>query len=187
MSSTILRASRYMSWALRHSPEEADLQLDTHGWVSIQDLLRSMQQHGHSVAKEAIATIVADDPKRRYSIDGQMIRANYGHSTAIQPDVASEPPATLYHGTVTTNLAMIKRDGLLAQRRRYVHLSDDVDHALSIGLRYGKPAVIPIDAAAMQTAGLSFYRAAPTVWLTATVPPRYLRLADVIFSDHPAV
>ena len=36
------RESKFLSLVLRHKPEEIGLQLDQHGWIRIDDLLRKM-------------------------------------------------------------------------------------------------------------------------------------------------
>jgi putative RNA 2'-phosphotransferase len=61
-------------------------------------------------------------------------------------------------------------------RRHHVHLSGDRSTAARVGARRGKPVVLEIDAAAMTSDGYVFFRSDNGVWLTASVPPRYLRI-----------
>lgn len=52
------------------------------------------------------------------------------------------PPDILYHGTARRFLSSIKINGLLPQGRQYVHLSQDISTAQSVGLRRdNKPCV----------------------------------------------
>jgi putative RNA 2'-phosphotransferase len=107
--------------------------------------------------------------------DKQMIRANQGHS--VEVDLALEtitPPALLYHGTATRFLSLILATGLIKMSRQHVHLSADVDTALAVGKRHGKPLVFVVDTMSMSRDGIAFYRAANGVWLTDHVPPQYL-------------
>jgi putative RNA 2'-phosphotransferase len=178
------RASRYIAWALRHAPDKANLAIDRKGWASLDDLIRSLHRHGFNVTKDMVRQIVADDPKRRYELssDERRIRANYGHSIEVALTVPpEEPPSVLYHGTARHILPKIKETGLLPQGRQYVHLSDDVASAISVGSRHGRPVVISVNAKAMYDDGLVFYPAGKHVWLTATVPTNYLDLTRLVF------
>jgi putative RNA 2'-phosphotransferase len=47
-----------------------------------------------------------------------------------------------------------------------------------VGARHGAPVILVVDAAAMQRAGITFYRSDNGVWLVAAVPPQYLRVQE---------
>ena len=183
MTPALTRASRYISWALRHSPEEANIVLDKHGWTSVQKLLRSVRRQGHDVSADTLRLIVAYDAKGRYSLshDGKMIRANYGHSVSVLPDAPAIPPTILYHGTSRQNLTAIKEEGLSRQARRFVHLTRDIHTAFNVGRRHGPPVVIVVDAAAMHADGATFYAMTSEIWLTESVPATYLNFDALIF------
>ncbi|MGM9582152.1 MAG: RNA 2'-phosphotransferase, partial [Phascolarctobacterium sp.] len=88
--------------------------------------------------------IVRDDEKQRYSFneDGTKIRANQGHSVQVDVElIEAAPPAVLYHGTGIKYMESIAKEGLLPRQRLYVHLSSDVETALKVGKRHGKPFV----------------------------------------------
>lgn len=130
------------------------------------------------MTREELLDIVTHSDKQRFAIstDGLRIRANQGHS--VEVDLALmpiEPPAVLFHGTVARFLDAIEREGLRAGERTHVHLSADVETAKKVGARRGAPVILEVDAAAMHRAGLEFFRSANGVWLTAAVPPQYLR------------
>jgi putative RNA 2'-phosphotransferase len=180
----LLRASRFVSWALRHAPEEANITLDPHGWTLVRDLLRSLRRNGHDVTDEVLKEIVAQDAKGRFSFsdDGRLIRANYGHSVNVTPDIpASMPPDILYHGTARQNLPAIKDEGLLRLSRRFVHLTRDIENAFAVGSRHGSPVVIVVDTDAMYADGLTFYEMTGQIWLTESVPANYLKFDSLIF------
>jgi putative RNA 2'-phosphotransferase len=46
---------------------------------------------------------------------------------------------------------------------------------MQVGKRHGKPAVLRVAAIEMQGDGFKFYCADNGVWLTDSVPPRFLR------------
>ena len=149
------RISKRLSFILRHQPQSIGITLDAQGW-----------------------TDVATNPKQRFSYDtsGTKIRANQGHSVAI--DLAYTPcvpPETLYHGTARSTFAAIRESGGLDKRtRHHVHLSSDVETAMKVGQRHGKPLVLRIAAGEMQRDGHVFYQSDNGVWLTEHVPLAYI-------------
>ena len=84
------------------------------------------------------------------------------------------PPDILYHGTATKFEAAIDKEGLIPKSRLYVHLSKDIDTAYNVGIRHGSPIIYEVDTVAMLNDGYKFYISANGVWLTKTVPVKYL-------------
>ena len=108
---------------------------------------------GAEISMEELEEIVAADEKQRYSFneDKTRIRANQGHSIPVDLELdEKEPPEFLYHGTIGKFLASIREQGLQKQKRQYVHLSKDVETAVKVGQRRGKPMVLQIAAGRMQ-------------------------------------
>ena len=70
------RASRYLSYLLRHHPEAAGITLDAHGWADVDQLLAGMKKH--RITRAQLEEIVAADQKQRYAFDERRtkIRAN---------------------------------------------------------------------------------------------------------------
>jgi putative RNA 2'-phosphotransferase len=60
-----------------------------------------------------------------------------------------------------------------------VHLSADTETAVTVGRRYGKPVVLPIEAGRMHHDGFLFYCPTEGLWLTDAVPARYIRFPEV--------
>lgn len=110
---------------------------------------------------------------------GTRIRANQGHSTAVDLQLEPiAPPAVLYHGTVAKVIPEIFALGLLKMKRHHVHLSPDMETAKKVGQRRGKPVILIIDAAAMHSRGHLYFRSENGVWLTERVLPEFLRVAE---------
>ena len=176
-----VRLGRFISLVLRHDPSAADITLDEHGWAVVDELIAGMNQRGHNIDPTVLRRIVAENDKARYSFseDGLRIRANQGHSIDVDVElVATVPPPELFHGTAERLLGAIKREGLTSQQRQYVHLSADVDTAVTVGRRHGTPIVLRVDSAKMSEEGHTFWLSRNNVWLTETVPWRYLTLTD---------
>lgn len=170
--------SKYISKHLRHAPEAIGLVLGEGGWVHIDTLLSAASDNGFPISRAELDSVVRLCTKQRFAVDEarQLIRANQGHS--VEVDLALQPitpPAVLYHGTATRFHEPILASGLIKMSRQHVHLSVDVETAVAVGKRHGKPVVFVIDTMSMSRDGFAFYRAANGVWLTGHVPPQYLR------------
>lgn len=167
--------SKFMSLVLRHAPEEAGLSLDENGWADFAELCAVLQSKFGASAAE-IVRIVDENPKKRFAIDDNRIRAVQGHSVEVDLGLApSVPPIILYHGTKVEFLPSILREGLTSQSRQHVHLSKDVETARIVARRRkGKDVILQVDSAAMAGDGEIFFLSDNGVWLTNHVPPRYL-------------
>ncbi|HET9234199.1 MAG TPA: RNA 2'-phosphotransferase [Candidatus Eisenbacteria bacterium] len=171
------QASKFLSYVLRHEPDAIGLQIDAQGWASIEDLITLTQGRELPLSRELIESVVAMSDKQRFSIspDGLRIRANQGHSIAVDLGLQPvRPPETLFHGTATRFLESIRSAGLQPQERQHVHLSPDAETATRVGQRHGKPVVLQVRAAALFDAGTPFYLSENGVWLTPMVPLEYL-------------
>ncbi|MEU9920726.1 RNA 2'-phosphotransferase [Streptomyces griseoluteus] len=174
-----VKVSKYLSKHLRHQPERIGLTLDPAGWVEIDTLLAAAAAHGFPVSRAELDHVVAVNDKRRFAVEGGRIRASQGHTVEVAlglPRVT--PPPCLYHGTVARSLDAIRAEGLRPMNRHAVHLSADRETATRVGARRGRPVVLAVDAGAMHRDGHVFHVSANGVWLTDTVPPRYLRFPE---------
>ncbi|MFC6984437.1 RNA 2'-phosphotransferase [Streptomyces cirratus] len=171
-----VKVSKYVSKHLRHQPERIGLVLDPQGWVEIEDLIRAASAHGFPFSRAELDHVVETNDKQRFAVEGTKIRASQGHTVTVDLGLPeAEPPAYLYHGTVTTALDAIRSEGLRPMARHHVHLSADRETATRVGARRGRPVVLAVDAAAMRAAGHVFRISANGVWLVDAVPPRFLR------------
>lgn len=174
----LVRLSKWISLRLRHDPAGIGLAVDSAGWAAVDDLIAASARHGVRFDRAALHTVVDQNNKRRFEFDetGTRIRARQGHSIDVELGYAeAAPPDLLYHGTADRFLAEIELSGLLPMSRHDVHLSADLATAHAVGARHGRPIVLSVDAAAMAAHGHTFRVTGNGVWLTATVPPQYLR------------
>ena len=145
--------SKYISLIMRHKPEAAGITLDEHGWADVEELIAGVSKT-HILTMDILEEIVDTDEKQRYSFNEDK---------------------TLYHGTGQKSVESIDRQGLLPQGRLYVHLSGDIETAIKVGRRHGKPVVYEVLSGDMENDGYLYYRSVNGVWLTKTVPVKYLR------------
>lgn len=170
--------SKYLSFVLRHRPDDIELHLTSDGWANVDELITKMNSRGKSITIEDLRDIVVQDEKQRYAFnqDQSRIRANQGHSIEIDLKLEPlEPPQYLFHGTAETNIASIRQQGLQKRQRHYVHLSELELTAKQVGARYGKPVILIISAQAMHEAGHQFYCSENNVWLTEEVPTQFIQ------------
>ncbi len=175
----LVKISKFLSKHLRHDPEGLGLTLAPGGWVPVEDLLAACAKRHMTISPAELAEVVAQNSKQRFSFDttGARIRANQGHSVAVDLQLApATPPEVLYHGTGHQTTLVITRAGLQKMGRNHVHLSKDVDTAQTVGARHGRPVIFQVNAAAMVDAGHLFYCSDNGVWLTDAVPPEFLAL-----------
>lgn len=172
--------SKFMSLVLRHKPETIGLTLDENGWADTTELITKLNGTGYFVINaDVLQHVVNTNAKQRFAFnaDKTRIRANQGHSISIDLDIEpTAPPNILYHGTGENAVEAILPNGLQKRERQHVHLSTDVQTAIAVGSRHGKPVVLQVDAAAMHSNGFVFYLSDNGVWLTDHVPALYLKL-----------
>lgn len=181
MSKQLISKSKFLSLVLRHKPEEIGLTLDPEGWADLDELIRLSETKGVSLTREMIYEIVATNDKKRFAIDasGNRIRANQGHSVAVDLKLAAiAPPDVLFHGTATRFLPSIRQGGLIPGSRQHVHLSSTAAIATNVGARHGKPVVLVVQSGEMHDDGYEFYCSENGVWLTNSVPLQYLEFPD---------
>jgi putative RNA 2'-phosphotransferase len=177
MNERLVQLSKFLSYVLRHQPQSIGLQLDAAGWARVDELIAAARQSGKALDEGLVRQIVERGDKRRFSLsaDGRRIRANYGHSISVDLGLEPvEPPEFLYHGTARRFLETIRREGLHARERNFVHLSPDERTAVQVGARHGRPVVLVVDAGRMHQDGHTFYLSEGGIWLTQWVPVQYI-------------
>jgi putative RNA 2'-phosphotransferase len=171
-----IKLSKRLSYYLRHQPEEIGLTLQPGGWVLVSDLLTALARNGFHTTVDELEEVVTWNPKQRFALEGERIRANQGHSVEVDLQLAAaRPPDVLYHGTGAKFVTAIRAEGLAKMSRHHVHLSADPETARTVGARHGRPVVLTIDAAAMHRDGAIFYLSDNQVWLVDAVAPKYLK------------
>ncbi|MDY4920481.1 MAG: RNA 2'-phosphotransferase [Phascolarctobacterium sp.] len=181
MSRSLIDWSKFLAMILRHKPEVVGIKLDGHGWAKVEELVAAFNEI-ESFNMSMLEEIVRTDEKMRYSFnaDKSKIRANQGHSLNVDVELKEcMPPEVLYHGTGEKYVESIDKEGLKARQRLYVHLASELETAIKVGKRHGKPWVYKVMAGTMARAGYKFYLSENGVWLTSAVPVRYLSKVEI--------
>lgn len=176
-SQNLTKRSRILSRSLRHDPSYLGIVLDSNGWTEIKTLLECLASRKLPTTRTELEELVETNNKKRFRIsdDGLRIRANQGHSISIDLQLEPRtPPPQLFHGTAHSSIKSILRDGIQRRSRQHVHLSSDIETALAVGSRHGKPILLQVLSGKMKKDGYSFFLSENGVWLTDEVPAKYL-------------
>lgn len=173
--------SKFLSLVLRHQPETISIQLDQNGWTDVNELIEKANNYGIKFDIEILNHIVATNPKKRFAFNDKLdkIRASQGHSVEIELGYTNQkPPEILFHGTADKFAQSILDAGLKKRNRQHVHLSSDLETAIKVGQRHGKPFVFKVFAEQMYNDNFQFFISDNGVWLTDNVPTKYLKRND---------
>lgn len=175
----LTKISKKLSFLLRHCTEPLYIDLNG-GWADVNQIIHELKTKYNEANKTILEQIVAEDEKGRYSFnkDHTKIRANQGHSIpgVIIEMEQPEPPELLYHGTATRFLSAIMEEGLKPMSRQYVHISPDIETAVKVGSRHGKPVILIIRAKEFVSDGNPLYCSSNGVWLAEKVPCKYFSI-----------
>ncbi len=168
--------SKFMSFVLRHKPQNFGLVPDQYGFVEIQDLLTVLKNRYGNIQSSDIEEVVQSCPKQRFEIKGEKIKARYGHSIDVTLDREPfQPPDFLYHGTSPAMIGAILTEGIKPMRRKYVHLSKTREEAFQVGRRKSKnPIVFAVKAKEAYQRGIKFYDMGVVV-LTEAVSAEFIQ------------
>ncbi len=181
MSKNEINISKFLSLVLRHQPETIGIQLDKNGWTDVNELIEKANNYGIKFDKETLNHIVATNSKKRFAFNDTLdkIRASQGHSVEIELGYTNQkPPEILFHGTAEKFVQSILDTGLEKRNRQHVHLSSDLETAIKVGQRHGKPFIFNVLAEQMYNDNFQFYISDNGVWLTDNVPTKYLKRND---------
>ncbi|MHB8351459.1 MAG: RNA 2'-phosphotransferase [Thermoplasmata archaeon] len=174
---------RVLTGVLRHFPEKYGLQIDERGWIALPALVQaiSTQHRGyHWLRPHHLVAIAESDPKGRYEVREDRIRATYGHTVEVALDLPTENvPDELFFPVTPAEVAIVLEVGLKPTDRRRVHLSRTAEDARAAGtVRTPEPVILAIDAKGARREGLVIMQAGKTVFLVDQVPAGYLRRHD---------
>ena len=184
MNENLIPLSRYLSVVLRHRAADLGLEMDASGFVDVEPLWAVVVEHfGDQYTLEDLQKVIAgeaDGIQRFERVDGQKIRALYGHSqgSAVSYPPA-QPPETLYHGTSRQALGAILKKGLQPLKQQYVHLSATTSVARKVGATRSKwPVLLKIKARQAADRGIEFHHPDEIHWLVKAIPPEFIEVSE---------
>ena len=181
----IERITRSLAFMLRHQPEQFDLEVDAHGFADVGEVVRALNERlGEPIERDDLLEAVESGDRVRYEIEGDRIRALYGHSIPVEPGPAATPPEELYVAIPERDLDRAQRFGLRGGRRRFLHLALTPEDARESGRRGAKDyTVLAVRALDAWEEGVNFYDRR-SLWLAEELPTHLL---DVVETYHDGV
>ncbi|MDE1822293.1 MAG: RNA 2'-phosphotransferase [Euryarchaeota archaeon] len=175
--------ARILAGILRHFPQRYGIPLDPHGWVPIPRLVQAIRSQHRSygwLKPHHIVALAETDPKGRYEIREERIRATYGHTVDVDLDLPTDHiPEALYYPVTQEEASVVLEIGLRPTDRKKVHLSKTAVDAYHAGrVRTPTPVILEVDTQKAQNDGLVIRRAGKTVFLVDQVPSNVLRRYD---------
>jgi putative RNA 2'-phosphotransferase len=183
---------RVMTGVLRHFPEKYGLAVDTHGWIPLPKLVEAIgRQHrgyAHWLRIHHLIAIAESDPKGRYEVKDDQIRATYAHTVDVELDLPTDQiPDQLFFPVTPEEAALVLEVGLKPSDRKMVHLSRTSEDARSAGqVRTPAPVILVIETVPARAAGHVIMRAGKTVFLVPQVPSEFLRRLEEAAGAAPA-
>lgn len=173
------KLGRMMAGILRHFPEKFKLEMDDQGWVDLMGLINAIRRRQttfHWLRQHHIQAVVDTDEKERYQIEDNMIRATYGHSLNVDPDLPTEDiPDLLYYPTTDEEAELLLETGLKPSDRKMVHLSRSIEDAIVAGkVRVEDPIILQIKAREAINSGAIIKKAGKTVFTTKEIEPDFI-------------
>jgi putative RNA 2'-phosphotransferase len=171
---------RVMTGVLRHFPEKYGLAVDPRGWIELPALVQAIAGHHrgyHWLRVHHLVAIAESDPKGRYEVRDDRVRATYGHTLDVDLDLPTENvPDQLYFPVTPEEAPIVLEVGLKPTDRKRVHLSRTAQDARAAGsVRTPDPVILEVDARKARLDGIVIMQAGKTVFLVDTVPSEYLK------------
>ena len=178
---------KYLTYLLRHHPEDCHLDMDKKGYVEVNQLLNNVNEYSkYSLTLKELELIVETDNKQRFKVieldDIRKIKCNQGHSISwVEPELFYDVvvPNILYHGTTKEAYKKIKATGYISKMKRHaVHMQKDIQKAWMSAKRWKQqePIVLEIDAKKMVEDGYKIGVTDNDVWCVNNVPVQYIKV-----------
>ena len=181
---------RLMAGLLRHFPEKFNLSIDQKGWVSLLEMIEANKRRRNQIywlRQHHIRAMVDTDKKGRYQIVGHSIRATYGHTIDVDPDLPTiNIPDTLFYPSSQAEVDLVLESGLMPVDKKKVHLSLTLDAAMIAGKHHvDNPAILKVDALGAIKEGHTIGEAGSTVYIAKGIPPKFL--SKIEEEDYPEI
>jgi RNA:NAD 2'-phosphotransferase (TPT1/KptA family) len=183
MDDRIEKISKLISKILRHTAHIENIKMNKSAFVKIKNLLKNDKLKRYNTTEEDIIYLVKINKKNRFEIVNNKIRARQGHSQELSDYYNLDPlkllviftpiPNTyVVHGTFKENLSSIKKNGLNASSRKFIHFTlmhkknNKYIQIVESGIRQNTEALIIINIEEAIKEGIIFYQASNGVILT---------------------
>lgn len=180
------RITRSLAFMLRHQPEKFDIEVDAYGFADTGEVVRALNERlGEPVDMDDLLEAVESGDRRRYEVQGDRIRALYGHSIPVEPGEPSKPPEVLYLGIDARDAERARKYGLRGGRRRFLHLALTEEDAIEVGRRIAEEyTIVEVSAIEAWEDGVDFYDRG-SLFLAEEVPTQLIRIGETYDNGEP--
>jgi len=175
----VMLLGKTLAGILRHFPTRYGLDMDTRGWVDLNELVTAIKVRHNKfrfLKPHHIMGLVQTDPKGRYQFLEGKLRATYAHSVEVDLDLpVDDIPDVLFYPSTKEESDLLLESGLKPTDRKMVHLSGTMDSAIEAGkVRTSEPIILNVDAKKAIKKGVVIQKAGKTIYLAKEVPPKFL-------------
>lgn len=180
------RITRLLAFMLRHEPEQFDIEVDAFGFADVEDVLDALSERlDMDIDNDGLIEAIEAGDRQRYEIQGDRIRALYGHSIPVEPGEPTQPPQTLYVGLALRDAERAAKYGLRGGRRRFLHLALTEEDARETGRRAAEEyCVITVHALDAWEDGVNFFDR-KSLFLAEEIPTELLDISETYDDGQP--
>ncbi len=170
------KLGRFISGVLRHFPDKFGLDMDKNGWVDFEKLVKIVGRKYRWANRWVVKALIYSDKKGRYELNGDKIRARYGHSVdVVLSDMPEAEEDLLYYGTSEEESIRLLELGIKPVKQSYVHLSTTIEKSEEVArLRTDEPIILEIDARKAREDGIRLIKVNENIVLAKEIPPQYI-------------
>lgn len=170
------KLGRFISGVLRHFPDKFGLDMDKNGWVDFEKLVKIVGRKYRWANRWVVKALIYSDKKGRYELNGDKIRARYGHSVDVElSDMPEAEEDLLYYGTSEEESIRLLELGIKPVKQSYVHLSTTIEKSEEVArLRTDEPIILEIDARKAREDGIRLIKVNENIVLAKEIPPQYI-------------
>ena len=181
--------SKALSYILRHGAIENKLQMDSKGFVLLDDVLNCGPIKKHKASKNHVYQVVEDNNKKRFELstnenNKEIIRAVQGHTIKeVKNEDALELIPNIYyfpfiiHGTYFEPWKFIKETGLNKMARNCIHFA--IGENVISGMRYNVDLIVEINGPLCVAHGIQLFISTNKVILSpgieGSIPTKFFK------------
>jgi 2'-phosphotransferase len=187
-----IKASKFLSFVLRHQAEKFNLQLSDDGYAEVNQILSLPESKALHLDDETIIKIVNENDKKRFQITERYgkyyIRALQGHTIHHLDDSKMfaeikdhDEYETVVHGTFKKSWEIIMKEGLNKMKRNHIHFAIGYpnDKCVISGMRRTCEVFIELDMQRAMNDGIKFLISENKVILSSgingVILPKYFK------------
>ena len=174
--------AKLIAKSLRHDPDSLNLELDSEGWVHIEDILEGFDSHTpYLLDLDDIEDAVTQSNYGRFEFDEKrlLVRALKGHTTSQVSYQVAEPVGNMYRAISSRHADYIVEMGFRSTKRKYTQFFINFSEAIEDGEARGIKDVclICVNSEEAYHEGTLFYLHEEE-WYLQRVDPIHLEVLD---------